>query len=238
MAGERYCLAHGLITLHMRTESAEQHLPVALYEHWTGQDALRRGGPRVRRVARWDTAGRTVWWELLARLAGGRPVVAALPADDPSGEVAGAFPLAYRIPPTVAVRAATACDTGTALYIGAFSCEVAAFGPQGMDEPRAVRPGLETLYRVVIAEVFEQERRALLAVEVPALLAAGRPVNMSGLLAEVAPVLGAGPVVLGGEDEAVVVAVAESLRQRGYEVAVVDPLVGMERLVWAVGGVR
>lgn len=238
MADERYCLAHGLITLHLRTESAEQHLPVALYEHWTGQDALRQGGPRVRRVARWDTAGQTVWWELLARLAGGRPVVAALPADGSSGDVAGAFPLAYWIPPTVAVRAATACDTGTACYIGAFACEVAAFGLQGMDEPRAFRPGLETLYRAIIAEVFERERRALLAVEVPALLAAGRPANVSGLLAKVAPALGADPVVLGGEDEAVVSAAAEALRQMGYEVAVVDPLTGMERLVWAVGGVR
>jgi len=232
-----YCLAHGLITLHLRTESAERHLPVALYEHWTGQDALRQAGARVRRVARWDASGRATWWEVLACLAGGRPAVVALP-DDGSIEVDHAFPIAYSIPPAVAVRAATSLDTGTALYIGAFACEVAAFGPQGMDEPHAFRPGLETLYRAVIAEIFGQERRALLPVEVPALLAAGRPVDVSGLLAEIAPHLAADPVVLGGEDEAVVSAVATALREAGHETATADALAGMERLVWAVGGVR
>ncbi len=231
-----YCLAHGLITLHLRTAAGEQDLPAAFYEGAAGQEALRRAGPRVQRVSRWDGAGWQTWWTLLALLAGGQLAVAALPRLDGPAELSLPFPTAYILPPTIAVRAASPLPTGTAIYLGAFAGEVASFGPAGMDDPQAVLPGLETLYRTVVAAVFRQERRPLLALEVPALLHEGHTADVSALLRGLDPFLGAGPVVLGGEDSAVVAALARALQERSHEVAIVDPLAGLERLVWAAGG--
>ncbi|MGB9724418.1 MAG: hypothetical protein ACP5OO_08105 [Chloroflexia bacterium] len=230
-----YCLAHGLITLHLDTEEGRRALPAALFEHSIGVEALERAGPRVRRVARWDAAGWEVWWEILARLAGGRPVLAALPLLEEAPEVPSAFPSVHVVPPVVAVCAGSPIPEGIALYLGAFAWEAAPFGPAGMAEPRSFPPGLELLYRLLIAEAFRRERRVLLPVQVPVLLAEGRPADVAPLLENVVPHLSR-PAVLGGEDEAVVVAVADALRRRGHEVWVVDPLHGLERLVWAIGG--
>ena len=40
-----YTLAHGLITLNVRTEAGEKTLPAALYNGTTGEEALRLAGP-------------------------------------------------------------------------------------------------------------------------------------------------------------------------------------------------
>lgn len=238
----RFCLAHGLFTLHLHTEEGRRTLPAVFFEQSFGLEALGRAGPRVRRVVRWDAEGWTVWWELLERLAEGRPALVALPPLEGAPEIPPSFPSAYLIPPVVAVCAASPLPEGVALYLGAFAWEVASFKPEGMDEPRSVPPGLEALYRLAVAEAFRRERRVLLPVQVPALLTAGtyghaslRPNDVSLLLSNVVLCL-EGPAVLGGEDEAVVGVVAEALRQQGHEVAVVDPLLGLERLLRAAGG--
>ncbi len=232
---EKYCLAHGLFTLHLQTEEGRRTLPAAFFEQSLGREALERAGPRVQRVARWDAEGWTIWWELLARLAKGRPALVALPPLEEAPELPSSLPSAYLIPPVVAVCAGSPVPEGVALYLGAFAWEVASFGPEGMAEPRPVPPGLELLYRLVVAEALRRERRVLLPVQVPDLLT-------ENWTADVTPLLGGitlhleGPAVLGGEDEAVVAAVAEALRREGHEVAVVDPLLGLERLLWARGG--
>jgi hypothetical protein len=235
-ATARYCLAHGLLTLHVRTEAEEQHLPAVLYQGAIGNEALRRAGPRVQRIARWDAAGWQTWWTLLARLAGNRPALAGLPPLEEPADLTSPFPSAHLVPPAVAVRAASPLPQGIALYLGAFAWEVAPFGPAGMEEPRLVPPGLEALYRAVVAEVFRRERRPLLPVEVPALLQQGFSPDVGTLVQGIEPALGTGPAVLGGEDGAVVAAVARVLEECGHEVSVVDPLAGLERLVWAAGG--
>lgn len=239
---EKYCLAHGLFTLHLQTEEGRKTMPAVFFEQSLGLEALERAGPRVRRVVRWDAEGWTVWWELLARLAEDRPALVALPPPEETPELPPSLPSVYLIPPVVAVCAASPAPEGVALYLGAFAWEVASFGPEGMAEPRAFSPGLEVLYRRVVAEVFRRERRVLLPVQVPALLASEahgqvslRPADVSPLLETVVLHLG-GPAVLGGEDEVVVAVAAEALRRQGYEVAVVNPLLGLERLLRAKGG--
>lgn len=231
----KYCLAHGLLTLHLQVEEGRRSLPAVFFGPSFGREALERAGPRVRRVARWDTEGWTAWWELLDRLASGRPALVALPPLEGFPEIPPSFPSAYLVPPTVAVCAGSPVPKGVALYLGAFAWEVAPFGPEGMAEPRSVSPGLEALYRLVVAEAFRRERRVLLPVQAPALLADGWPADISFLLEGIVLHL-EGPAVLGGEDEVVVDAVTGALRQRGYEVAVVDPLFGLERLLWAKEG--
>lgn len=232
---EKHCLAHGLFTLHLQTEGGRRSLPAVFFGQSLGGEALEVAGPRVRRVSRWNAEGWATWWELLERLAPGRPAFVALPPLEEAPEVPSSFPSAYLIPPAVAVCAGSPVSKGVALYLGAFAWEVASFGPEGMAEPHSVPPGLEALYRLVVAEAFRRERRVLLPAQVPALLAEGWPVDESLLLENVVLHL-EGPAVLGGEDEAVVAAVAEALCRRGYEVAVVDPLFGLERLLWARGG--
>ena len=234
--GLERCLAHGQITLHLRTEAGDRALPAALYERFAGEEALRQAGPRVRRVARWDAAGWAIWWELLAQLAGDRPAVAALPPLNGGSDFAFPFTTAHIIPPTIAVRAASPLPAGVALYLGAFSWEVSAFGHQGMDEPVSFPPGLDRVYRGVVAQVFRQERRALLPIEVPAMLQAGLSFSVDDLVEGVAARLEQRPAVLGGEDDVVVGAVATALEGLGHEVALVDPLAGLERLVCAAGG--
>jgi len=230
-----YCLAHGLITLHWAAEEGRRTLPAVLFEHSLGAEALERAGPRVRRVARWDAEGWATWWEVVARLAGGRPVLAALPALEGAPEVPASLPAAYLVPPAVAVWAAGRASRGVALYLGAFAWEVAAFGPEETAGPHSFPPGLEPLYRRAIAEAFHQERRVLLPAQVPALLAEGRPVEVAPLLEGLACRLDR-PALLGGEDEVATAAVASALRRQGYEVTVVDPLRGLERLLEAGGG--
>jgi len=179
--------------------------------------------------------------------------VAAISPLEGVGEPPPSFPAAYLVPPAVAVRAASDLPEGVALYLGAWSCEVAAFGPGGMEDPTRLPAGLEPLYRATIAELFRAEGRPLLPLQVPALFRSGLPVEVASLLEGIVPFLGGpcpelcpersrresrrGPAALGGEDDAVVAAVAAALRERGHEATVVDPLAGLERLVWAVGGI-
>lgn len=236
----RYCLAHGLITLHLRTEEAEAVLPAALHGEWVGEQALVRAGPRVRRVARWDRQGWQLWWDLLAQLADGRPAVAALPPLPGDGGSPPAVPRAYLVPATVALRAASSLVQGVALYLGAFAWEMAAFDPTGMEDPVSSSPGLEPLYREIISHHFQRERRPLLPLHVPGLLQSGFPLNVEGILQGIRPVLEQArrkTILLGGEDRLVVAALATALREDDGEVAIADPLVGLERLVDAVGGI-
>lgn len=230
-----YCLAHGLMTLHLRTESRDEELPAAWHDERIGAAALFHGGARARRVARWDAAGWDTWWSLLAHLAAGRPVAAAVPLLE-GGELPAALPAVHLISPAVAARAASPLSQGMAIYVGAFSIEAARFDTEGMEEPAVLSPGLETLYRAVVAERFHRERRTLLPAEVPALLREGAPVDPSALLPTIRPLLDGRPVALGGEDGAVNAALAAALRAGGHAVDLVDPLAGLERLVWAVGG--
>ncbi len=232
---EKYCLAHGLFTLHLQTEEGRKAFPAVFFEQSVGRDALVRAGPRVQRVARWDAEGWTIWWELLARVAGGHPALVALPPVEGDAEIPTSFPSAHLVPPVVAVCAAGSLPEGTALYLGAFAWEVAAFGPDGMAEPRSFPPGLDPLYRQIVAEAFRRERRVLLPVQVPDLLAENWAADISLLLRGITLHL-KGPAVLGGENEAVVAAVVEALRRQGHEVVVVDPLLGLERLLRAAGG--
>ena len=229
-----YCLAHGLITLHVATEVGEQVLPAALYKEYSGAAALQHGGPRAQRVARWDTSGWDTWWAVLSRYAAGRPAVAAVPPLD--REIPPDLPTVHVVPASVAVRAACPLDRGLALYLGAFALETARFSPEGMAEPQALASGLDPLYRAVVADLFRRQHRVLLPAEVPALFQEGHPPDVAPLLESVAPLLDGSPVALGGEDDAVVAAVAAALRQQGHEVVVVDPLAGLELLVRAIGG--
>jgi hypothetical protein len=223
------------MTLHLRSEVGQQTLPVAFYEQYTGATALQYAGPRAQRVTRWNAAGWTTWWKFLARFAAGRPVVAAVPPME-GGAVPEELPTVHLIPTAVAVRAASPLSQGLALYLGAFQGEAAAFGSEGMAEPQTVDTGLEPLYRAVVAARFRRERRALLPVQVPALLKEDEPADVTPLLEAILPLLNGYPVVLGGEDDVITAALATVLRKQGHEVAVVDPLAGMERLVRAIGG--
>ncbi len=231
-----YCLAHGLLTLHVKTELLEETFPVALFQDTVGEEALRLAGPRAQRVVRWDAAGWKTWWDLLAFFSGDCPVIAVLPSLEPAGVVPPSIPGAYTIPPPVALRAATPLLQGTALYLGAFGWEVAAFGPHGVDEARVIPPGLEPLYRSTIAAFFQNEHRPLLPPQVPALWKQGFTPDVTALLGDIEPLLDGSPLVLGGEDDAVVQAVAAALQERGHTASVVDPLAGAERLVRAIGG--
>ncbi len=231
-----YCLVHGLMTLHLRTECGEEELPAASYEDRIGAAALFHGGARARRVARWDAAGWDTWWALVERRAEGRPLVAAVPPLEGGGIPAG-LPSVHLVPPIVAVRAAGSLPRGMAIYVGAFGIEAARFDAAGIEEPSTLAPGLEALYRAVVAERFRRQRRALLPAEVPALLREGEPVDVTTLLVGILPLLAGRPAILGGEDGAVTAALAAALGERGHEVGVVDPLDGLERLLWAVGGV-
>lgn len=230
-----YCLAHGAMTLHLRTEVGGKVMPAAFYEQYTGEQALDYAGPRARRAARWDAAGWAAWWELVARLAAGRPVLAAVPPVE-TAAVSPEMPSIHLIPPAVAVRAAGTLPRGLALYLGAFAGELAAFDGEDMDPPRAAAPGLEILYRAVVTERFHRERRAILPIQAPTLFQEGTPARVDLLLESFLPFLDGRPIVLGGEDNAATEAVAAALRERGHATTVVDPLAGMERFVRAIGG--
>lgn len=234
--GDRWCFAHGLLTLHWRTESGEGSLPAAFTESAVGEEALAVAGARARRVSRWDAAGWAAWWALLERVAGGRPAVVAIPLPDQRGPVPESFPGAFALPPSVAVRAAGDVPRGIALYLAAWLWEVAPFGPDGMDDPLQQPGGLEPLYRRTIAAVYQQEQRVLLPVEVPGYQ--GRTAwDVADLLGPVLPYLTEGTVLLGGEDGAIVDVLAAELSRRGFRSLRVDPLVGLERLARG-GGLR
>ncbi len=233
-----YCLAHGLLTLHFKTELGEDALPAALFQDTTGEEALRLAGPRAQRVVRWDAAGWKVWWDLLSFLCSDCPVVAILPLLDSAEVLPPSIPDAYTIPPVVALRAATSLDRGLALYLGAFGWEAAAFDPRGVDEAAVISPGLELLYRSAITSFFQKERRPLLPPQVPALWAQGFLPDVAPLLDHVEPLLDGRPIVLGGEDDVVARAVAAALQEKGREVSVIDPLAGAERLIQAIGGLQ
>lgn len=246
---KEFCLAHGLWRLHLRAGGRDEVVPAAFYdagrssgEGIVGEEALRRAGPRVRRVARWDGDGWATWWVLLGRMAGPRPVVAALPAlagekplhpSAPEVPPTMDLPAAYVVPPTVALRAAAGLERGTALYLGALAWEVAAFDGEDMAEPCLVPGGLDPLYRTIIRQYFQQERRPLLPVQVPALLREGFPFEEAGLLNPIVPHLEEGPVLLGGEDAVVNAALARALEGQGHPVQLAEPLDGLERLACA-----
>ncbi len=232
---DRWCFAHGLLTLHWRTEAGGGSLPAAFTEGAVGEEALALAGARARRVARWDAAGWTVWWSLLERIAGGRPAVVAIPLLEEAGPVPESFPLAYALPPSIAVRAAGDVPRGVALYLGAWFWEVTPFDPEATACPQQHPGGLEPLYRRTIARVYREEQRALLPVEVPGYHRRTLP-DVADLLAPVLPHLTEETVLLGGEDDTVVQAVTLELARGGFRAARVDPLVGLERLVRAGGG--
>jgi hypothetical protein len=203
-----YALAHGAIQLHLQTEAGRRVLPAALYHDVVGEEALHRGGPRIRRVARWDAEGWETWWELLGQVAEDRPIVAAIPALQ--GQRPGHFQAlpesaswrsATALPPTVALRAASTLPAGTALYLGAFAWEMAAFSAGEMEEPETIPGGLEPLYRSVIAEVFQKERRPLLPLQVPGLLREGYPLPVEMLLDQISRFLPASGGAALGKDE-------------------------------------
>lgn len=234
---DRWCFAHGLLTLHWRTEAGRGSLPAAFTEGAVGEEALALAGARAWRVARWDAAGWTVWWSLLERVAGSRPTVVAIPLLEEAGPVPESFPLAYVLPPSIAVRAAGDVPRGIALYLGAWFWEVAPFDLQATDCPQQHPGGLEPLYRRTIALAYRQEQRALLPVEVPGYHKRTTP-DVAELIASILPELSGETILLGGEDEAAVEAITLELGRRGFRAIWVDPLVGLERLARAGGGLQ
>lgn len=239
-----YLFAHGLMNLHLQVGEERRTLPAVLCDGAVGREALAQAGPRARRVSRWDADGWSVLWQLLALLAEGRPVLAALPVGPTSTDLPTVLVGSYLIPPTVALRAAGTLQRGLALYLGAFAWEAAAFADGEMDEPRSLSGGLEPLYRQVIAEIYARERRVLLPQQVPDLLAEGYPFEVTDLLRNLLaqPIVvkelaqaGTG-LLLGGEDGAILDALSSGLRQRGYAVERADPLQGLERLARLGGG--
>ncbi|MGC8875268.1 MAG: hypothetical protein ACP5SI_12585 [Chloroflexia bacterium] len=229
-----WCLAHGLLTLHWRTESGGGSLPAAFTEGAVGEEALALAGARTRRVARWDADGWAAWWALLERIAGGRPTVVAIPALDEAGPIPESFPCAYVLPPSIAVRAAGDAPRGIALYLGAWSWEVAPFDLEATGCPQQHLGGLEPLYRRTIAHVYRQEQRALLPIEVPGYHRRA-VLDAAGLLAPILPHLTEATILLGGEDRAVLEAVATELARQGFHPLQADPLVGLERLAKGSG---
>jgi hypothetical protein len=101
-------------------------------------------------------------------------------------------------------------------------------------------PGLDFLYRTVIAELFRRERRPLLPVQIPAVLGEGFSPEVGDIVDGILPRLEEmnpdqkTTCVLGGEDTTVVAAIARELAGRKYDVTVVNPLIGMARLVSVV----
>ncbi len=239
---ERYCLALGQVTLQVRTESGQQALPAALYGNAVGREALERGGLRVRRVVRWDEAGRQTWWRLLEQVVavsstgeGDIATVVAVPGGAQVEAIPTPFNPVYSIPPTVALRAAAGeTPAGVALYLGALAWEVASFGPQEMGEPKVIPGGLEPLYLAVVGDLFRQERRPLLPVQVPPLLEEGWPLPEGNWLPATLPA-SPGPLLLAAEDEVVGQAIGRTLIGQGYEVVFPNPLDGLERLAVAAG---
>jgi hypothetical protein len=237
MSLARYCFAHGQLTLHWRTEAGTGALPAAFTDDALGAEALALAGPRARRVARWDAAGWSNWWRLLEQIADGRPAVVAIPLLEGAPPVPESFPLVFALPPSVAVRAAGDLPRGVALYLGAWFWEVAPFRPDSVETPVRQAGGLEPLYRQLIARAYQEERRALLPVEVP-LYHRNRRLDLGELLSPMLPHLGKETVLLSGEDKTVLDALEEELERRGVPAIQVDPLIGLERLTKAGGALR